>query len=68
MTSLAYKPEEGWNRTAEEMMPHFAESLHFVHGLIRSLLLLEWHPTKPQSSNNCFASVGKLSASAVRIT
>ena len=33
-----------------------------------SLLLLEWHPTKPYSRSNSFASVGKLSASAVRIT
>ena len=32
----------------------------------RSLFLLEWHPTKPWSSSNYFAS--KLSASAVRIT
>ena len=29
----------------------------------RSSLLLERHPTKPWSSNNCLASVGKLSAS-----
>ena len=34
----------------------------------RSLLLFEWHPTKPQSLSNQFASVGKLSASAVKIT
>ena len=34
----------------------------------RSLLLLEWHPTKPYSTTNFFSSVGKLSASAVKIT
>ena len=34
----------------------------------RSLLLLEWRPIKPQSSSNFFSSVGKLSASAIKIT
>ena len=34
----------------------------------RSQLLLEWHPTKPYSSSNSFASVDEMSASAVRNT
>ena len=34
----------------------------------RSLLLLEWHPTKPQSSSNCLFSVGELSVFAAKIT
>ena len=34
----------------------------------RSWLLAEWHPTKPSSSSNCHVSVGKLSASDVKIT
>ena len=34
----------------------------------RSLLLLEWHPAKSESSRNCFLSVGKLSASAFKMT
>ena len=40
----------------------------FLHGLTENCIFFEWHPTKPQSSSNCFASVVRLSASAVIVT
>ena len=33
----------------------------FLHGLTDDCLFFEWHPTKPLSSSNCFASVVGLS-------